>query len=356
MSLLLYMARSAQRASVSKSSPSPGNSAMPMLALTCAVLAARGSSSGVWIARSSRSTVTDTCSRLPACVSSTRNSSPLTRQTMSDSRSVATRRWLMPSSSSSPAAWPIESLTALKRSRSMNSSAQLSCWRRAAAASCWNSSRNSVRLGRPVRWSYMAILLSCLFLASSSSNSSWMRARTVFRCWPSWPSSSRWRQTSAGTDSRAASVLACSFRRWIGRSRRSDSTPSSTITPTTTCAATSHHMMSWRWATSWSVSVASKLRRRLATSWPSCSTGASRTTTGRPGAQRCALMVSGPWVGCRSRTSTAQTDGSCRMRCAAAFRPSSLSVQAGSVTTAVASTSTAARLRCTSGSCAERDT
>jgi len=52
----------------------------------------------------------------------------------------------------------------------------------------------------------------------------------------------------------------------------------STITPTTTCAATSHHMMFWRWATSWSVSVASKLSRRLATSWPSCSTGASRTT------------------------------------------------------------------------------
>ena len=67
-------------------------------------------------------------------------------------------------------------------------------------------------------------------------------------------------------------------------------------------------------------------------------------------------MVIGPCVGCRSRTSTAQTDGSCRMRSAAALSPCSLSVQAGSVTTAVASTSTAARLRCTSGSCAARET
>ncbi len=199
-----------------------------MLAETCATPPVFGSTTERPISASSRSAVVRTASGLSACASSATNSSPPSRHTTSDSRSVALMRRLTASSSSSPAAWPSVSLTCLKRSRSMNSTATWDCVRRAAEI-CWcTSSRNSERFGSPVRSSNIARMCSSAFLLSSSPNSVSRRSRTSLRWLPSWPSSSRWRQTSAGVGSRETSALACAFRRSIGRSSRADSTTIST--------------------------------------------------------------------------------------------------------------------------------
>ena len=66
--------------------------------------------------------------------------------------------------SSSPATWPMESLMYLKLSRSVkNTAPQLpSCDR--TSLRVWNSAR---RLGKPVRWSWWAMRLSCSWCSSS---------------------------------------------------------------------------------------------------------------------------------------------------------------------------------------------
>jgi hypothetical protein len=76
---------------------------------------------------------------------STANSSPPRRETMSSPRTADTIRRPASTSSSSPAAWPKLSLTSLKRSRSRNSTANTGdrrCGR--AIARCRRSSRRPV--------------------------------------------------------------------------------------------------------------------------------------------------------------------------------------------------------------------
>ena len=87
---------------------------------------------------------------------STRNSSPPSRATRSSVSSVAYRRCAISTSSRSPMSWPSESLTALKRSRSMKISAAsppLAC---RPSRRCWKSRETKLRLGRPVRVSRIA--------------------------------------------------------------------------------------------------------------------------------------------------------------------------------------------------------
>jgi len=62
-------------------------------------------------------------------------------------------------SSRSPASCPNESFTILKRSRSMNSTAQRRSWRCAVSIAWSSNSANSVRFGRPVSSSCVARIL-----------------------------------------------------------------------------------------------------------------------------------------------------------------------------------------------------
>ena len=80
----------------------------------------------------------------------TQNSSPPKRATVSPGRSTSTSRAASRQSSSSPAPWPSESLTSLKRSRSMNSTATEVLRREAWFSASDRRSISSVRLGRPV--------------------------------------------------------------------------------------------------------------------------------------------------------------------------------------------------------------
>ena len=80
----------------------------------------------------------------------TQNSSPPKRATVSPGRSTSIRRVASMHRSSSPALWPSESLTSLKRSRSMNSTATDVRRRAAWLSVSERRSMNSVRLGRPV--------------------------------------------------------------------------------------------------------------------------------------------------------------------------------------------------------------
>ena len=84
--------------------------------------------------------------------SSSVNSSPPWRATVSPGRSAASMRLATAISRRSPTMWPSESLTSLKRSRSQNSTAQQnsSSWRRERFRLSCRRSRKSARLGSPV--------------------------------------------------------------------------------------------------------------------------------------------------------------------------------------------------------------
>ena len=202
---------------------------------------------------------------------------------------------------------------------------------------------------------------NCSFLPSSSVIRSRICACTVFRCWPSSPSSSPRGQSWCGIDSRAASCPAWLFRRSIGRSSRLVSTPASTATPNSTCTATSAAITRRRSASWPSISVPSKVSFTWATTWPSCSTGESSRTTARLPPQWSRATVIGvavAWLdaGCRPDTSMPQTEGSPRMRSAAWSMAGPFSDQAGSVSAAAACARMLARLRWTTGSCVWRAT
>ena len=82
---------------------------------------------------------------------STRNSSPPWRATMSVARVTDFSRVPKSRSSSSPASCPKLSLISLKLSRSMNSTATPKWWRSARASASARCSWNIARLGRPVQ-------------------------------------------------------------------------------------------------------------------------------------------------------------------------------------------------------------
>ncbi len=94
----------------------------------------------------------------PFCTSgtTTTNSSPPNRPTRSDGRSTDAMRSATSARTSSPAAWPSESLTSLKLSRSMNSTPTRELDRRAARRSASSMSRIQARLRSPVSASWKA--------------------------------------------------------------------------------------------------------------------------------------------------------------------------------------------------------
>ncbi len=149
------MALSAIDSSVSASSLSSGPMAMPML------------QDGIRLVLSSVSTSWSSSSMiLPATVatalrsvtlsSSTMNSSPPQRDTVSPLRIAALRRWATIFSTWSPHWWPRLSLMRLKRSRSTNSKATRLPLRLACVSAWRTRSSSRVRLGRPVRGSWVA--------------------------------------------------------------------------------------------------------------------------------------------------------------------------------------------------------
>ena len=93
--------------------------------------------------------------------SSTANSSPPKRAAVSLARMTLSRRLANSGSTSSPAAWPSESLTVLKSSRSRNTTPTPPPSRSARADAWRTRSPNSARLARPVTGSWNAWWASC---------------------------------------------------------------------------------------------------------------------------------------------------------------------------------------------------
>ena len=85
---------------------------------------------------------------------STTNSSPENRLTTSPPRTADLNRWARANRTSSPLAWPKESLTSLNRSRSMKSTARLVPLCMETMSSRSSSSLNSERLPSPVSESW----------------------------------------------------------------------------------------------------------------------------------------------------------------------------------------------------------
>ncbi len=162
--------------------------------------------------------------------SRTPNSSPPSRATVHSGATAAVRRRATWVSSSSPAWWPRVSLTSLKRSRSMNSTATLSA--HGSRAVSWAS--NSVRFGRPVS---MSCRDSCVSRSSSRP------LRSAMAAWPATPSRA---VTSAGSN------VLCSPRRLP--TNRVPATPSSPGTATSTPSRTPS-------ASRWSATARSRVLR-----------------------------------------------------------------------------------------------
>ena len=114
------------------------------------------------------------------------NSSPPKRATESEARTACVRRAPICCSSQSPLSCPRLSLTTLKRSTSMNTTATRAPLRRPRVSACSSRSLNSVRLGRPVSGSCSA------WNSSASAASFWALTSWtwVMKC-SGAPSSSR---------------------------------------------------------------------------------------------------------------------------------------------------------------------
>ena len=89
------------------------------------------------------------CSAVETVFSTTMNSSPPIRTTMSSVRVVARMRCATALSSLSPVSWPRESLMCLKRSRSRNSTASMLPVRFASAIAPGRCAARKSRFGRP---------------------------------------------------------------------------------------------------------------------------------------------------------------------------------------------------------------
>ena len=110
------------------------------------------------------------------CSESTTSSSPPKRATVSSARSAEATRSAARWSTSSPPAWPKRSLTALKPSKSRNSTASGAC-SRCSRRIAWSSrSKNRTRLGSPVSGSWSAWW--------SSSSSARLRTTNSPTCTP----------------------------------------------------------------------------------------------------------------------------------------------------------------------------
>ena len=147
------IAASAWRSSSSRLAPSAGCSAMPTLAVT--VKLRPSSVKGRCSASITRRAAASAPAASERCTSST-NSSPPRRATLSIWRTPAARRSPISTSTRSPKAWPRVSLMCLKWSRSSCSSAKGSPSRAASASARSTRSASSARLGRPVSASVWA--------------------------------------------------------------------------------------------------------------------------------------------------------------------------------------------------------
>ena len=230
-SLARYMARSAFLSKASTSWPSRGATAMPSDAVTttsspCSVKGCPSCSMTCLAATA----ISSSCGMPPSKI---RNSSPASRASVSDVRSLEPSRSATRHSSSSPTAWPSESFTVLKLSRSRNMTAT-SPWPCRACSSCSSRSLASVRLGNWVsvcRWASTSIRACDSVKACFSDSSlaivrcrSWERSHTkkliaprmalirISRCKSTaaglWGSRPIWCSTNSNT--RAACVQATS--------------------------------------------------------------------------------------------------------------------------------------------------
>ncbi len=130
------------------------------------------------------------CARSGRSGQSTTNSSPPRRATVSFSRTICVSRRAASISNWSPPAWPMESLTILKRSRSQNSTASWAPRRRVAIRLSARRDSSRLRLASPVSASWLAWNDSCRAEASRSrarATSSRQRSSAV---WVSSSSSS----------------------------------------------------------------------------------------------------------------------------------------------------------------------
>jgi len=176
-----YIAVSAFLISSSAVWPSCGNIEMPTDGVT--EISRPSAFTGTSIAASSFCVASSTSARCSTPGSSTMNSSPPKRAT----RSVERRLWMMRCatvcSSVSPIRWPSESLTRLKWSRSMNSSASCESLLRAPVMRCSSVSMKLIRFGSCVSASWWARwwMRSCAASRSRRSRTSVMRMRSPLR-------------------------------------------------------------------------------------------------------------------------------------------------------------------------------
>ena len=127
---------------------------MPMLAVTKCSPAA---STIGWLIDCATRSATPIASCAPSsCSQTTRNSSPPSRATVSDGRTASCSRGASATSRSSPAWWPIESLTSLNWSRSASRTATARPSRRRRASAPSSRSSASARFGSPVSGSCIA--------------------------------------------------------------------------------------------------------------------------------------------------------------------------------------------------------
>ena len=149
-----YMAASALRISSPTQVASIGNIAMPTLQDT--VRSCLSTTQGARSESISLTAISEASSHPLTPFSTTTNSSPPNRLTVSVSRTDKRSRSATSRSSASPVWWPSESLTRLNRSRSMNNTA--TGWPDASDCSIASRSRRSaaLRLGNPVNVSWCA--------------------------------------------------------------------------------------------------------------------------------------------------------------------------------------------------------
>ncbi|MNQ86723.1 hypothetical protein D3C85_1019230 [compost metagenome] len=156
-SLARYRAMSARLSRSAGLAPWSGISAIPMLGVTCSRCpsSSMGSASSLRNLSAIMRTWRVISERLPSRpVSSTTNSSPPRRATVSSNRTLASRRAVTIFSTASPRGWPRESLMCLKWSRSRKSRAPRISWR-CRRAICWvRRSVSRARLGRLVSGSW----------------------------------------------------------------------------------------------------------------------------------------------------------------------------------------------------------
>ncbi len=215
--LAVYIARSARHKTSSGLSCADSPRAIPMLGETSTSCpsASKGS-----FKRSRMRSATRRASSVPdGASSSTANSSPKIRPTVSPGLTLVRIRSATPTSTVFPASWPKESLTILKRFRSKRSTATGPSSRLVWARAWLRRSRNRARLGRSVKESWNAWYLSCFSRALRSVTSRIMqheaspslKGTTLALTSTSSSEPSLWRYRRSPINSLFSSLRRCTF-------------------------------------------------------------------------------------------------------------------------------------------------